>query len=68
LDRKKAVALLKELVTEQLLQPSLVLIEKRKPDRYQLQIKGDYDRKQIGMFLENRGFSLEENEDYLVIF
>ncbi len=68
LDRKEAVALLKEIGIEQLIQPSLVLVEKRKPDSYQLKIKGNYDLKQITIFLKNRGFSLEENEDYLVIF
>ena len=68
LDRKEAVALLKELGVEQLIQPSLVLVEKRKTDSYQLKIKGSYDLKQITIFLKNKGFRLEENEDYLVIF
>jgi len=68
LDRKEAVALLKELGVEQLIQPSLVLVEKRKLDSYQLKIKGSYDLKQIMIFLKNRGFRLEENGDYLVIF
>ena len=68
MERKEAVALLKELGTEHLIQPSLVLIEKRKPDRLQLQIKGNYDRPLIEAFLKNRGFSYEENQDYLIIF
>ena len=50
LDRKKAVALLKELVTKQLIQPSLVLIEKRKPDSYQLEIKATMTENKSGCF------------------
>lgn len=68
MDRKEAVALLKELFIEQLIQPSLVVIEKRKNDCYQLKIKDDCDRGQIEIFLKDRGFSLEENKGYFVIF
>ena len=68
MERKEAIALLKELGTEHLIRPSLVLIENRKPDRFQLQIKGDYDCQLIDVFLRVKGFSCEENKDYLVIF
>ena len=63
--RAEAVALLKELVAEQLIQPSLVLLEQRSPDRYQLQIKGSYNFQEIEMFVKNR-FSLEECRGYLI--
>lgn len=66
--RAEAVALLKELGTEQLIQPSLVLIEQRKPDRFQLQLKGDFSCNQIEAFLKSRGFSCTENKDVLTIF
>jgi len=59
---------LKELGIEHLIQPSLVLIEQRKPDRFQLQINGVYDRPHVEVFLKNRGYSYEENQDYLIIF
>ena len=65
MERAEAVALLKELVAEQLIQPSLVLIEQRSPDRYQLQVKGNYDLQEIEMFVKNR-FSLEEYRGYLI--
>ncbi|MGA2681227.1 MAG: hypothetical protein ABSF44_05435 [Candidatus Bathyarchaeia archaeon] len=68
MDRKEAVALLKELGTEHLIQPTFVLIKQRTPDSHQLQIKGDYDREEIELLLKNRKFSLEENKDYLIIF
>jgi hypothetical protein len=63
--RAEAVGLLKELVAEQLIQPSLVLIEQRSPDGYQLQIKGNYNFQEIEMFVKDR-FSLEECKGYLI--
>ena len=68
LERKETVALLKELGTEHLIQPSSVLIKQRTPDGYQLEIKGNYDCQAIEEFLKNRGFSYKENKDYLIIF
>jgi hypothetical protein len=64
--RAEAVALLKELNGEQLIQPSLVLIEQRSPDDYQLQIKGNYSFQQVETFVKNR-FSLGEFKGYLVL-
>ncbi|MGA3290954.1 MAG: hypothetical protein ABSD42_12025 [Candidatus Bathyarchaeia archaeon] len=64
--REEAVALLKELGAEHLIQPFLVLIEQRSPDRYQLQIKGNYNLREIEMFVKNR-FSLEESKGYLIL-
>ena len=64
--RAEAVALLKELCSERLIQPSLVLIDQRFPDIYQLRIKGDYDLQEIGIYL-NKRFLVEECENYLII-
>ncbi len=63
--RSEAVGLLKELVAEQLIQPSLVLIDRRSPDIYQLQIKGNYNLQEIEMFVKNR-FALKECDGYLI--
>jgi hypothetical protein len=63
--RTEAVGLLKELAAEQLIQPSLVLIQEKSTERFQLQIKGNYDFKQIEMFVKNR-FSLEESQGFLI--
>lgn len=68
LDRKTAIDLVKELGELELVQPVLVVIENRTPDKNQLKIKGNYDCKQVEMFLKDRGFSYEENKDYLIIF
>ncbi len=64
--RAEAVALLKELNAEQLIQPSFVIVEQRFPDIYQLRIKGDYNLQDLTIFLNNR-FSIEECKNYLVI-
>jgi hypothetical protein len=66
--REEAVGLLKELVSERLIHPSLVLLEQRTPGKYQLRMKGDFSCQEIETFLKNRGFSCEENKDYLTIF
>jgi hypothetical protein len=63
--RTEAVALLKELGAEKLIQPTLVLIEQRNSDGYQLQIKGNYNFQEIETFVKDR-FLLEENKGYLV--
>lgn len=62
--RTEAVALLKELGAEQLIQPSLILIQ-QSPDGYQLQIKGNYNFQEIETFVKDR-FFLEENKGYLI--
>lgn len=66
--RTEAVVLLKELGSEHLIQPTFVIIQQREPDRYQLEIKGGYNRQLIEKFLSIRNFAFEENENYLVIF
>ena len=69
MNRKDAIALLRELGANQLVNPNLVLLEIREPDRYRLQIRGDYIRQLIMVFLKKRGLSFEQmNNDYLIIF
>ncbi len=68
--REQAVALVKELVGNNLIQTTWLLIEKRTPDSYQLKFKGDWDHCSLDDFLKNRNLSIEENKEkqYLVIF
>lgn len=60
-EASEAVALLKELGSEHLLQPTSVLIEQRKPDNYQLCVKGNYNRQEIEDFLLKYTFAFEED-------
>ncbi len=68
--RAEAVALLKELSAVNLIQPSLVLIEQRKPDSYELCIKGFYDLPLIATFIQKFDLAAEEDttKGYLCIF
>ena len=67
MNRKEVIALLSELGVNQLVNPNFVIIEKRKPESYQLKIRGNYNFQQIGTYLKNR-LSIEENKNYLIIF
>jgi len=67
LERKEAVALLKELGDQHLVQPFLVLIQPTKTSGFQLKIKGDYIQTEIEQFLKNRGFVYEAYENCLII-
>lgn len=64
------MALLKELVDNDLVEPSFVAIELRKPDHYQIQIKCDYRRKEIEEYAKKYGLTIEEDTEkcYLLIF
>jgi hypothetical protein len=70
MQRYETVALLKEMGAQNLIQPSLVLIEERKPDRYELQIKGFYDLDLIRIFAQQYNLTVAEDatKGYLVIF
>lgn len=68
LQRKEAVALFTELVAMGYVQPNFVSIEQRKPDKFQLKIKGHFDWQQIELYLKNRRFLTEKNVDCLIIF
>jgi hypothetical protein len=65
---KEAIAVLSELGANQLVTPNLVLIEQREPNKYELQIRGDYNRQVIVAFLKNKHLSFRMNNDYLIIF
>ncbi len=67
MDRKEAITLLRELGANQLVCPSLVILEQRKTENYQLKIKGTYNFHEIGNFLKNR-FSIEEIKNFLIIY
>ena len=66
--REEAVGLLKELGAEHLVYPSVVLIQERSRDKYELDMKGDFRYREVETFLKTRGFSFEENNDFLTIF
>ena len=68
--REQAVALLKELVANNLIQTSWVSIEKRTPNSYELKFKGNCDRSLIDPILQKHNLTIKEYKDkgYFVIF
>ncbi len=70
MQRFEAIALLKELDAQHLIEPSMVLIKQRKPDSYELGIKGFYDLKLIRDFIQKYNLTVEEDvsKGYMSIF
>jgi hypothetical protein len=68
--REQAVALVKELVANNLIQTNWLLIERRKPDSYELKFRGDCERCLLDTFLQNRNLAMEENKEkeLIIIF
>ena len=66
--KEEATVLLNELGVNKLVNPKLVLIERKEQDRYRLQIRGDCDRHAIALFVRKRELSCKMNNDYLTIF
>jgi hypothetical protein len=68
--REQAVALVKELVANDLIQTNWLSIEKRKPDGYELKFKGYCERFLLDTFLQKRNLAMEENNEkgFCVIF
>jgi hypothetical protein len=66
-NRKEAIVLLAELGSRELVNPDLVVLEKRSTENYQLKIKGVYSLKEIEVHLKNR-FRIEESKNCLIIY
>jgi RIO-like serine/threonine protein kinase len=65
--QEEATVLLNELGANKLVNPKLVLIENKEPNGYQLQIRGDYDRYAIALFIRKRKLSCKMENNYLTI-
>jgi hypothetical protein len=70
LDRQQAMAMLKELVVHTLVEPSYVHICQKSPEKYQIQLKSDYNREGIEEYAKKHGLTIEEDKGrkYLLIF
>ena len=70
MNRQEAMALLKELVENNLVEPSYVVMVEAKPDVFQIQIKCDYNRTEIEAHAKKYGLTITEDKErrYLVIF
>ena len=70
MDRLQAMVMLKELVTNNLVEPTYVSISERKPKDYQIQIKCDYNKIEIEVHAKKHHLTIEEDKEkkYLFIF
>jgi hypothetical protein len=64
------MAMLKELVKNDLVDPSYVNISERIPNQYQIQIKCDHNKAKIEAHASKYGLTIKEDKDrkYLVIY
>ena len=69
LDRLQAMALLKELVANKVVEPTYIHVSLRRLDDYLIQIKCD-NNEEIEVFAKNHGLTVIEDKErkYLVIF
>lgn len=52
--RKNAVALVKELVVNNIIQTNWLSFDKRKPDSYELKFRGNWEHILLDTFLQNK--------------
>ena len=70
MERKEAIALLKELVDNNLAQPSLVILQEKSRGRFELQMKDECDNKALREFLNKKNFDMKQDEEkgYCIIY
>ena len=70
LDIEQAIAMLKELVANDLVDPSYVHFSERVPNHFQIQIKCNYRRNEIIEFAKKNQLTIKEDKEqkYLVIY
>ena len=64
---EQAVALVKELVVNNLIQTNWLSINKRKPDSYELKFRGYCESQLLDAFLQNRNLEIEENKEKVFV-
>lgn len=63
MERHEAATILKRLLRLDLVRPSLVSIELNKHGKYNLEIKGDYDKQAITEFLKENKLAMKEDTE-----
>jgi hypothetical protein len=64
------MALLRELIVNNLIEPSYVHVSQKTLDQYLIQIKSDYNREGIEEYAKKHGLTIQEDKErkYLLIF
>jgi hypothetical protein len=70
LERKEAVALLKELVSLSLVEASFVVVKENKPGKFGLILKTDCNAPGLKQFIAERDLAIEDDKqkDYCIIY
>lgn len=70
LNRQEALALLKELITQDLVDPGWVSVGERNLNDFQLQIKNAYELQKLEAFTRSHNLVIEvnKNEGYIFIY
>ena len=70
LNRLQAMAMLKGLVRNDLVEPSYISMVNVKPDKFQIQIRCDYKKVEIEAYARKHGLTIKEDKErkYLVIY
>ena len=70
MNRLEAMSMLKDLVANNLVDPSYVHICLREPNHYQIQIKSNYNRAEIEEYAKKHNLTIQEDTEqkYLVIY
>ena len=70
MERKEAIALLKELVDNNLAQPSLVILQEKSRGKFELQMKDECDNEALRDFLTKKNFGMKQDTEkgYCVIY
>lgn len=70
MNRLEAMAMLKELIADDLVNPDYMSMVQVKPGHFQIQIKCDYNKVEIETHAKKHGLTIEEDKErkYLVIF
>ena len=70
MDRAEAVALLKELISLRLIQPSLISVEKNAGGSFSLVLKVDGDLRGIRQLIAEKNLAIQEDKrkGYFIIF
>lgn len=70
MNREQAMAMLKELVKNDLVEPSYVSMVQSTPNHFQIKIKSNYRRAEIEDHAKKHGLAIVEDKEkkYLVVF
>lgn len=68
MERKEAVALLKDIVDSNLASPSLVVLKENEPGKFDLQMKEECNTEALREYITKKKLSIKSDKGYCVIY